>query len=164
MVQVGVANCRQICHRARARLAAGGEGRARFEVAPELHQRLTERFLAACLHGDVQGLTAVLAHDVVVWSDGGGKVSAATRPVRGRDHTVRFITGLLRKGAAGLRPTVEEVNGVPGILLWRGETLVNVLSFDLAEGHIQGLRFVVNPDKLLFMESQFRRRGASTPA
>src|SRR5262249_25857472 len=79
--------CRQLLHRARAHVAAG---RPRFEPSPDAQRRLTERFLAAARNGDLAALTDLLADDVTVWSDGGGKVPAAAHPVAGRERIARL--------------------------------------------------------------------------
>jgi RNA polymerase sigma-70 factor, ECF subfamily len=155
ILALSAANCRQLFHRARQRVA---ERRPRFEPAPDAQRYLTERFLAACQHGDIQTLTEVLSADVVSWSDGGGKVHAARNPVRGRDAVIRLILGLLRKAPNDLRFTAAEVNGGPALLLWEGSRLFYVATFDIADGLIHGLRAVLNPDKLAFIMRQIAQQ------
>jgi RNA polymerase sigma-70 factor (ECF subfamily) len=153
LIGASAANCRQIFHRARARVA---ERRPRFEPSSDAQRRLTVRFLIACQQGDMRALTEVLAEDVTTWSDSGGKVSAARRPVRGRDAVIRFVLGLLRKAPADMLITSAEINGGSAILIWVGETLTHVDTFEIAEGRIHGLRAVLNPDKLAYLQRQMQ--------
>src|SRR5262249_31293334 len=106
------ANCRQILVRARTHLR---EDRSRFEASPGQHSALLTRFLAATPSGDVAGLEALLAEDVSVTGDGGGKVPALTTPTTGRLRVARFLVGLFRQ-AAQLSVRIEPVvvNGQPG--------------------------------------------------
>jgi RNA polymerase sigma-70 factor (ECF subfamily) len=151
IVGKSAATCRQILHRARGRVA---ERRPRFEPSPEAHRRLTERFLVADNDGNVAALTDILARDVIAWSDGGGKVHAALRPVYGLDRVIRFLLGLVRKAPPGARVALAEVNGGPALLGWDGDTLFLVLTFDIAGDHIHGVRLVVNPDKWAYIAQQ----------
>ncbi len=158
IVGKSAATCRQILHRARARVA---EHRPRFEPSPEAQRRLTERFLVAANEGNVAALTDILAHDVMAWSDGGGKVHAATRPVYGPDRVIRFLLGLVRKAPPGARVALAEVNGGPALLGWDGDTLFLVLTFDIAEDRIHGVRLIVNPDKLAHVAQQAGKLDAA---
>jgi RNA polymerase sigma-70 factor (ECF subfamily) len=159
MLGLSLANCRQLFHRAQARLA---ERRQRFTATREAQQRLLERFLLACQQGDVAALAETLAEDVVAWSDGGGKVSAARQPVVGSEKIVRFVAGLLRKALADLRVEIAEVNGMPALLLFEGARLWNVCGIEIANDRIQTLNAVLNPDKLAYIQRQVaaREQGA----
>ena len=142
------ANVRQLASRARAHVE---ERRPRFQTSREQREELARRFFAAVQEGDVAGLEALLAHDVVLTGDGGGKVPALARPLRGRSRVARALKGWLRLAAripgASLRPV--EVNGTPGALLLDGEArLVGVWALEIAGGEIVALNSVVNPDKL----------------
>ena len=148
------ANCRQLYRRAVQRV---GEPGSRFEPAPERQEALVTTFITAAREGDLSGLEKLLAADATWWSDGGGKVSAARRPIEGREKVMRFLVGGARKFAAGLEFTVAEVNGGSGLAAWAGDTLVGVLAFELREGLIVRVRAVVNPDKLEFVRRQLRR-------
>ncbi|WP_063833440.1 RNA polymerase sigma-70 factor [Streptomyces sp. NRRL F-5727] len=151
LLDIGEANCRQLYGRAARRVAEPGDGgAARFgPPEPERRRALVESFVAAARDGDLAGLEKVLAQDVVWWSDGGGKVRAALRPVRGRDHVVRFLAGVARRTEEGTRLTVAEVNGAPGIVLHVGERITGVATVALhADGRIGEVWFVSNPDKL----------------
>jgi RNA polymerase sigma-70 factor (TIGR02957 family) len=147
VVEKSEANCRQIFARARARV---GEHRPRFEASRAHRDELARRFFAACEQGDLAGLERLLAADVVFYGDGGGKAPAVRRPVQGRVQVVRFLGALLRQGTAqGARIEPVEVNGQPGARLIGGDgNLVSVLALDIADGHIQAMRNVLNPDKL----------------
>lgn len=161
IIDRSAATCRQLFHRAQLRLA---EHRPRFAASPEEQQELTARFLLACQSGNVQGLTEVLAQDAVVWSDGGGKVSAALRPVSGQDRVIRFVQGLLRKLPADLAMSVETINGAPALLFWTGARLFLVVSFRIVGGQIQEVYGIVNPDKLAYLQRQLQAREAGRPS
>jgi RNA polymerase sigma-70 factor (ECF subfamily) len=141
-------NVRQIAARARRHVA---ERRPRFEVSREQHEELARRFFAAAQQGDLAALEELLAHDVVLRGDGGGKVPALARALHGRDRVARTLATWFRAGArvegASLRRVA--VNGQPGaVLLGPGERVVGVMALDIAEGRIQGVSSIVNPDKL----------------
>jgi len=146
-----VANCRQLLHRAHKSVA---ERRPRFAPSTEQQQQIIGRFLAACQQSNVDALTEVLAREVTTWSDGGGKSAAATQPLHGRDKVSRFLLGLMSKAPADLAFSEAEINGQPAILLWIGGALYDVMSFEIADGQIQALRFVLNPDKLAYLAQQ----------
>ncbi|MEP7189813.1 MAG: RNA polymerase sigma factor SigJ, partial [Roseiflexaceae bacterium] len=151
MLGLSAANSRQLFHRAQMHLA---KRRRRFEPAHEVQQRLVTRFLQACRQGDIAALTETLAEDVVAWSDGGGKVSAARQLIFGREHVVRFVIGLLRKAPADVCVEVAEVNRAPAILLFTGARLWYVGSFEIANDRIHALHAVLNPDKLEYIRRQ----------
>lgn len=139
------AYCRQLARRARARLA---ERRPRFPASPAERERLTERFLRACLEGDMAALLATLAEDVTVWSDGGGKVLAARKPVVGREKVARFLLGLMKLAPPDTTFRSAPVNGRLGLVVAVAGRSVEVLSFEVDGGAIRGIYAVVNPDKL----------------
>lgn len=138
------AACRQLVSRARAHLRGG---RPRFDVSSIANRSLTERFLNAARNGDIAGLVTLLTQDVTLWADGGGKVAAAIKPVRGPDKVARYLAGVFKK-APGLEATIEEVNGEPTVVLcYRGRPDT---SFSLAvrEDRIAAVFSQRNPDKL----------------
>jgi RNA polymerase sigma-70 factor (ECF subfamily) len=152
----GTATCRQLVHRARAHLA---ERRPRFHASPEEQRELLGRFLLASQQGEMADLTHLLAQEVVAWSDGGGKVSAALRPILGQERVIRFVLGLLRKGLAqDYQFTVEEVNGCPALLAWAGARLYMVTSLATANGQVYDLYAILNPDKLAYLQRQLYER------
>src|SRR5215212_8115301 len=120
MLDMTPANCRQLFHRAKARIA---DGRPRFKDAVEEKRPLVGRFVNALRDGNADELTSVLAEDVGFWSDGGGKVLAARRPVFGRDAVVAVLVGIVRTAPAHgitldrVSFEVVEVNQEPALLL-----------------------------------------------
>src|SRR5690606_10058590 len=112
IVERDEATCRQLFSRAKKHIQ---EHRPRFRPSPEAHNRMLASFMAACADGDLDALTRVLTEDVTLWSDGGGKASAATHPITGRDRVARFFLGLMRHWQEGMAVEVTEVNGRLGI-------------------------------------------------
>jgi RNA polymerase sigma-70 factor (TIGR02957 family) len=141
-------NVRQLATRARRHVE---ERRPRFQTTREQRDELARRFFAAAEQGDLAGLEALLAHDVELTGDGGGKVPALERSLRGRSRVARTLINWSRLGArlpgASLRPV--EVNGGPGALyLDPQQRLIAVCAFDIAGGQITSISAIVNPDKL----------------
>jgi RNA polymerase sigma-70 factor (TIGR02957 family) len=141
-------NVRQLAARARRHVA---ERRPRFEASQEQRDELARRFFAAAEHGDLGALEALLAHDVVLHGDGGGKVPALARSLHGRSRVARTLLAWSRQGARIPGATLRqvEVNGQPGALLLDGDGgLISVMALDIAGGQIRGVSSIVNPDKL----------------
>ncbi len=140
-------NARQLATRARRHVE---ERRPRFEASREQREELATRFFAAAEEGDLEGLEELLAHDVVLHADGGGKAPALARAIHGRARAARtLIAGLRALTRFGFTSRREEVNGRPGALFFDREgRLIGVMSLDVAEGQIQGVSSIVNPDKL----------------
>jgi RNA polymerase sigma-70 factor (ECF subfamily) len=141
-------NVRQLAARARRHVE---QRRPRFETSREQRDELASRFFAAARDGDLGGLEALLAHDVVLTGDGGGKVPALARSLHGRTRVARTLLNWLKLGAripgGSLRPV--EVNGQPGALLLDGaEQLIAVWSLDIEGEQVRGVSSVVNPEKL----------------
>ena len=141
-------NVRQLAKRARSHLQ---EGRPRFESSREQQQELARRFYAAANDGDIAGLEAMLAHDVVLTGDGGGRAPAPLRPVQGRSRVARtllnWLDHLTRIPGIQLQPT--EINGSPGTLMLDGQNrVVGVWVLEIGGGQVQGVQSIVNPDKL----------------
>jgi RNA polymerase sigma-70 factor (TIGR02957 family) len=141
-------NVRQLTARARRHVQ---EHKPRYEPSAELREELARRFIAAAREGEVEQLEALLAEDVVLHGDGGGKVPAITRPLLGRSRVAKALANWARVGGRGggfeLRPV--EVNGQPGaVALDSQERIIGVLAFDIADGRIQAVSSVVNPEKL----------------
>ncbi|HEY1013174.1 MAG TPA: RNA polymerase sigma-70 factor [Herpetosiphonaceae bacterium] len=139
------ANCRQIARRARERVHSD---RPRFQAPPAQVARLTEAFLHTCAAGDLDGLIAMLAEDATIYSDGGGKVTAARKPISGAEKVARFILGVLEKVKGAVEVRVMSVNGEPSIVMFAGPAPISVLSMHVADDRIEDLYLVVNPDKL----------------
>jgi RNA polymerase sigma-70 factor (TIGR02957 family) len=141
-------NVRQLASRARSHIDAG---RPRFQSSREQRDELARRFFAAATQGDLAGLEALLAHEVVLTGDGGGKVPALGHPVAGRTRVAQTLMSWIRLGSRvpGASMREVEVNGMPGALLLDGEgRLVGVWELEIGGGEIQGVNSVVNPDKL----------------
>jgi RNA polymerase sigma-70 factor (ECF subfamily) len=144
---------RQLAHRAREHVHAR---RPRFQPDPGVQQELTERFLAAAIGGDMAALLEILAPDVSLWGDGGGKAHRAggTRPIQGRDNVARLIARSADRVGAGLEIVYRRVNGEPSALLFAGDRLYSVVVLDLSPDgrHVSAIYSVANPDKLTHVE------------
>jgi RNA polymerase sigma-70 factor (TIGR02957 family) len=141
-------NVRQLATRARRHVR---QRRPRFQTTREQREELARRFFAAVEHGDVSGLEALLAHDVALTGDGGGKVPALARTLRGRSRVARMLIDWARLGArvpgGSLRPV--EVNGGPGALyLDAQQRLLAVVALEVAGGQVTSISAILNPDKL----------------
>ncbi len=146
---------RQLGARARKRIE---ERRQRFDADLRQGRALTDRFLAACATGDLSGLLTMLSDDVVVWTDGGGKVRAALRPVVGPYRSSRFLLNVAKKVHGLPRTTV--LNGQPAAVFVEDDAVVAALVLDILDGSIVGVRSVTNPDKLARLSA---RLPAGTP-
>jgi len=140
---------RQLAHRAREHVQAR---RPRFDVDWDQQREVTARFLAAAAGGDIEGLMAVLAPDVTLLTDGGGRTRAALRPISGASKVARWIVGIAGRpdvgGAADLNLEPAEINGTPGTLITADGGAVAVLTLAVAAGQVTGIQLLVNPDKL----------------
>ncbi len=141
------AGVRQLAHRAREHVEAR---RPRFDTDRRAQQEVTERFLAAVAGGDVDALLAVLSPGVVLTSDGGGKTKAALRPIAGADKVARWLVAIAQDGAAipDVRIELADVNGSPAIVGWSGSEPFGSISLTVADGRVEQVLVVVNPDKL----------------
>jgi RNA polymerase sigma-70 factor (ECF subfamily) len=142
-------NARQLATRARRHVE---ERRPRFEASREQREELADRFFAATEDGDLEALEQLLAHDVVLHGDGGGKAPAIARAIHGRVRAARtLIAGLraARNRIDGLATRRVEVNGQPGAVFLDPEgKLMAVMTLDVAGGQIQAVHSIANPDKL----------------
>jgi RNA polymerase sigma-70 factor (TIGR02957 family) len=147
VVGKSIDNTRQLAVRARRHV---DERRHRYEGSSERREELGDRFFAAAEQGDLDSLESLLARDVVLRGDGGGKVPALARALAGADRVSRVLVSWSRQGARGggaFRRAV--VNGQPGALLVDAEgRLLAAMSLDIGEGRVVGVNSVVNPDKL----------------
>ena len=147
------ANSRQLAARARRRVE---ERRPRFESSREQRDKLARRFLAAAEAGDLGALETMLAHDVVLHGDGGGKAPAIVRSLVGRSRVGRAIVVWVRQRLKVPGTTVRpvEVNGQPGALMVDGDgMLVGVAALDIAGQQVRSVMGIVNPDKLQHLSS-----------
>lgn len=149
------ATCRQLCRRARLRLAGAAADRGAAAAAPAGGRALVESFLAAARSGDLEGLTALLREDVVLTADGGGRARSALRPVRGAAKVARLMERLFARRLGTARHTVTEFNHAPAFVA-DGGTRRNVYVFDVAaDGRVAGLYNLANPDKLRHLPQEF---------
>ena len=146
---------RQLLHRAKARLA---EGRPRLTGTAQSRRPAAERFAHAFSSGNGSELAALLAKDVGVWSDGGGKASAARRPLLGRDQVLNFLIGLHRTaqvaGVADVSLKIEDVNAELALVVRIGQRLESIFVLSIDDDVISGIRVVRNPDKLAHIDRQ----------
>lgn len=145
MLDKSEAACRQIIHRANERI---NHERPRFDANPEQRDTLLQQFLEACASGDLAGLMALLSDDIVLTSDGGGKVAAAQRPVVGAANVARLLLGLTKRMPEGASVKPCTVNNGPGLAIYQANKPLVVFSFQLVAGRIQNIYAIVNPDKL----------------
>lgn len=140
-------NCRQILTRSKRKIDLG---KPRFEVSPGKRDELARRFFDACEAGNLNDLVQLLAADVAFYGDGGGKAISILQPVAGRDRVARLLQGFFQKGwQIGIKLRLVDVNGHPGALVLDAQDrLINVIALDMADGAIQAIRSVVNPEKL----------------
>jgi RNA polymerase sigma-70 factor (TIGR02957 family) len=141
---------RQLAHRAREHVQAR---RPRFDVDTGQQREVTERFLAAAAGGDFGGLVTVLAPDVTLLTDGGGKARAALRPITGAAKVARFMVAVTHKPYMGIEiadmtVTLTEINGTPGFLVTAGGRPITALTLVISGGRITELQLIANPDKL----------------
>ncbi|MFJ4657465.1 RNA polymerase sigma-70 factor [Nocardia sp. NPDC088792] len=142
---------RQISHRARNHVQSR---RPRFDTDTAARTEITAKFMAAAQGGDLNALMEILAPDVTLWNDGGGKVTAARRPLYGPDHVARWLLGVMTKPiSAGIRLESATVNGELSLLAVLGDYRVGALTYDIRAGHIENIRFQVNPDKVTALQS-----------
>jgi RNA polymerase sigma-70 factor (ECF subfamily) len=137
---------RQVAHRAREHIRSR---RKRFgTVDPERNAQITAQFLATAASGDVSALMAMLAPDATWMADGGGKASAARRPVVGAERVARALAGLVRRTRTELRVEMVNCNSAPAVLLYFRGQLEGVITVEIADDKITNFYVVRNPDKL----------------
>ena len=142
-------NCRQIAVRGRRQIEAK---KPRFEASRERREELARRFFDAAAKGDTKGLLNLLAADVVLYGDGGGKAPAIARPVHGADRVVRALAEGAKRGrkrfvVRGMQRVA--INGQPGGLFLNADGMPMVaMALDIADGLVQTIRVVTNPEKL----------------
>jgi RNA polymerase sigma-70 factor (ECF subfamily) len=142
-----VDNCRQLVVRARRHVE---ERRPRFAVDRQQHVEVARRFFAACATGDAKELAALLADDVTIYGDGGGRATATAAPVVGALRVGRFLAGLVHQAARwGIEMTEVLVNGEPGLLARDADRrVVSVLALEIDGDRVTAIYSMVNPDKL----------------
>jgi RNA polymerase sigma-70 factor (ECF subfamily) len=147
IVDTSEANARQLATRARRHV---DERRPRFEPSREQRDELARRFFAAAQEGDLEGLERLLADDVVLHGDGGGKVPALARSLHGANRVARTLRNWARQASrrpGSARPA--QLNGQPGVIFLDGDgRVIAAMALHVADGRVQAISSVVNPDKL----------------
>jgi len=140
------AACRRSFSRAKQHLK---EHRPRFPASPETHRELLSGYFQAVETGEMTALQNLLAEEVTLWADSGGKVKgAALRPISGRDAVARFSVGTKRFLPEDYRVEMAEVNRQPALIFRTGDQALLVLTIEVEAGHIQAIRLIANPEKL----------------
>jgi RNA polymerase sigma-70 factor (TIGR02957 family) len=139
------AACRQLVHRAKAQVQ---EARPRFQVPRETHQRLLRTFAEAAARGSLQDLKALMAEDVELIGDGGGKVQSFSKVLRGSQRLAQLYFALWRRMGAAVRMELVEINGEPGLLRFLEGQLESAQTFEIEGERIVRVRVQRNPDKL----------------
>jgi RNA polymerase sigma-70 factor, ECF subfamily len=151
-------NCRQIFKRAKKHLE---NNFSRFNPSLQQQKQLTKKFIQACTNGDLQELISLLAKDITIYSDGGGKVRALLKPMKGLLKVARFLIALHH---SNLIPTYDlelvKVNGQIGIIYSLQGTIHNIVSLEIIDEQIHNIYFVRNPDKFKYSNSQFKIQNA----
>ena len=144
------AACRQLLSRAKKSIATH---RLRFQPTPEEHQHIFAAFVQASNEGNIEKLAEILTADVTVYSDGGGKATAALRPVQGRESVLKFLQGVVRTGLKpGDQIVVATLNGGESLLVRNREGKVTTaMLFEIAESAIQAIYIMRNPEKLAML-------------
>ncbi|WP_156349610.1 MULTISPECIES: RNA polymerase sigma-70 factor [unclassified Mycobacterium] len=159
-VERSEAAVRQAGHRARNHVQAR---RPRFEADRGKKRAVTERFFAAATGGDINDLMQLLAPDVTLWTDGGGKVRQALRPVEGMAKVAAWLAGVTKRPYEGVEiadmtAEVVDINGGPGIVFSAAGRVIATLTVELdADGRIATIHNVANPDKLRAVADGVRR-------
>ena len=138
-------NCRQILTRSRQHLTTD---RPRFPVSPQQQEQVTNQFLVASTQGNLQELLTLLAKDVTFWSDSGGQVPAAMKPLYGAMKVARFLLAIQQKWLSTASADLIEINGRSSILIRNGNDIHSVMTFEIVAGYIQAIYSVRNPEKL----------------
>jgi RNA polymerase sigma-70 factor (ECF subfamily) len=143
-------NCRQIAVRARRRVE---DGKPRFEGSRERRDALARQFFEAAGAGRTDGLVDMLAADVVLYTDGGGKGPAFPQPVRGTEHVLRIFSGYRPAALGAVEQRFAGINGQPGVVFFdAGARAVAVIALDIADGQVIAVRSISNPDKLRHLD------------
>ncbi len=145
-------SCRQLVSRARRHVDAE---RPRFEADTAKRQQLTARFIEAIEEGDTEGLTGLLAADAVFMSDGGGKATAARKQLHGAARVARVLVGIARSRVRLFDDVGDRavwVNGQPGLILFENGHIGSVMALDIADGQVQAVRVMRNPEKMSHLD------------
>jgi len=162
MLGISVESSRQLLHRAKQRVTAG---KPRLTGTSASRRDVASRFAHALISGDSARIKDMLAADVGLWTDGGGKVLAARRPLLGRDEVLKFFEGLYRTAYSRVGPDgsleLAEVNDEPAFLMRLRKQLDSVYVISIEDDLVSGVRIIRNPDKLAYIESQLATRSTA---
>ena len=146
------AACRQLASRARTHVRAArppATSTVRDRAESPNHPQLVSAFVTAARSGDLQSLMGLLADDVRLTTDGGGKVPAALNVIEGADRTARFVVGAVSKGLPeGSIIRLAQINGLPGLIAHRPDGSVQSVAFEIADNRVRAIYAVSNPEKL----------------
>jgi len=154
------AACRQLFRRAKQHIAAH---RPRFKPAPDAHHQIFTQFLRAAGSGDMDGLLQLLADDVTLWADSGGKVRGIKRPLRGREVVARFLLASPQIPEESYQPDIANVNGEPAMILRAGSEARVVVSISIDQGRIYAIWVIGNPDKLNWVNTPTHNSEEAAP-
>ena len=146
------AACRQLVHRAKVQVQ---EARPRYQVSRETHQRLLRAFADAAARGSLHDLKALMAEDVELIGDGGGKVQSFSKVLRGSQRLAQLYFALWRRLGAAVRMELAEINGEPGLLRFVDGQLESAQTFEIEGERIVRIRAQRNPDKLARIAQHF---------
>ena len=149
------AACRQLVHRAKTQVRE--DDRPKQNVSRDIHLRLLGGFAEAAQRGDIHALKALLAEDVAIVSDGGGKVASFGQPVVGGQRVAQIYFAVARRFPGAVRVEVADVNGAPGLLRWVDGVLESVQSIEWDGERITRIHAQRNPDKLARIATEFSR-------
>jgi RNA polymerase sigma-70 factor, ECF subfamily len=156
------ANCRQVLRRARQHVGAVGR---RFKASTQDTSDLFDRFLQATRTGDMDGLVALLARDVILHSDGGGKAVAVPRPIKGADKVARGILRSMEKTVPReVVGHVAQINGKRAVIGYLHGKPFSVISLNVSKGRIKDVFVVTNPDKLAHLPRLQEGVGQDAPS
>lgn len=151
LIGKGEANCRKIAQRARSYVDT-----QRTVVPPNESEQLEllNAFIRAIEQGEVGQLKDLLTREAILYSDGGGKVTAAHKPIYGNDKISRFLVGIVRKVSGEGKIQIVSVNGNPGLMVWLDGKLNSIWSVNIDNDRIRNVYIILNPDKLAYISSQ----------
>jgi len=152
ILQRSEAACRKLFSRAKKQIT---ENRPNFDKAPEAGSAILTSFMKAAQTGQMESLLSLLTEDVVLQSDGGGKVAAARNPLYGRDTVIRFLLGLMKKNRGDFQYEFVEINNTTGMIVRNVQTrqIDSVFTADIVGGRIRAFHVIRNPDKLRHLNS-----------
>ncbi len=153
MLGKDTAACRQLLHRAKQHITAH---RPRFSATPAQHQTILTTFTQTIANGDLDAMLQLLTEDAIVTSDGGGKVTAATRPVIGRERTAKFLLSFRRSYTPTMQIEIAMLNACPGLIIREQGAIRLVLVLEVDQGLIHAVRIVINPEKLVYLSRTLR--------